>query len=287
MRFLTFILACLVTQANIAQVYSGADRDACNQKFSFALERSLADKPVAEVVGAVGRSFLGTNYVANTLDTGTTEKLTINLTGLDCTTFLENTLTFGRCIKKQTTSFDAYAAELEFIRYRNGKIGDYTSRLHYFADWIYENGHKGLVEDITKGLGGVPITFNVFFMSRNSGKYAMLKANPEFVPVIKNQEDSVNARTYYYIPKQAINREVEGGIREGDLIAITTNIPGLDIGHVGVAVKERDGRIHFMHAPLVGAVVQISSEPLGDYLMKIKKHTGIIVLRVKEPVSTN
>jgi len=37
-----------------------------------------------------------------------------------------------------------------------------------------------------------------------------------------------------------------------------------------------------MHAPLVGAKVQISELPLGGYLAKVKKHTGIIVLRPQE-----
>lgn len=67
------------------------------------------------------------------------------------------------------------------------------------------------------------------------------------------------------------------------MIAITTNLSGLDIGHVGVAVKMDDGRIHFMHAPLVGAKVEISENPLPGYLAKVKKHTGIIVLRPVEP----
>ncbi|PJC60312.1 MAG: DUF1460 domain-containing protein, partial [Ignavibacteria bacterium CG_4_9_14_0_2_um_filter_37_13] len=75
---------------------------------------------------------------------------------------------------------------------------------------------------------------------------------------------------------------IESQIHNGDLIAITTNLEGLDIGHVGVALKMDDGRIHFMHAPLVGAKVQISELPLGGYLAKVKKHTGIIVLRPQE-----
>jgi len=40
-----------------------------------------------------------------------------------------------------------------------------------------------------------------------------------------------------------------------------------------------DGQIHFLHAPLVGSKVQITPEPLHEYLKKINKHTGIIVLR--------
>jgi hypothetical protein len=57
----------------------------------------------------------------------------------------------------------------------------------------------------------------------------------------------------------------------------------LDIGHVGLAIKMDNGRIHFLHAPLADSKVQISELPLSDYAKKINKHTGIIVLRVLEP----
>ena len=67
------------------------------------------------------------------------------------------------------------------------------------------------------------------------------------------------------------------------MIALTTSDKGLDIGHVGFAVKMDDGRIHFLHAPLAGSKVQITEVPLSDYVKKIKKHTGIIVLRAQEP----
>ncbi len=200
---------------------------------------------------------------------------------MDCTTFLENTLTLSRCVKAKKNSFEDYLKELTFIRYRDGKIDDYPSRLHYFSDWIYNNTQKGIVKDVSKEIGGKPIKFNVFFMSKNPDKYKHLTESPEFVPIIAKQERAINKRKYYYIPKEKVEK-IESKIHNGDLIAITTNLKGLDIGHVGIAVKEDDGRIHFLHAPLAGSKVQISEKPLPEYLAAIKKHTGIIVLRVAE-----
>ncbi|MDR3625628.1 MAG: DUF1460 domain-containing protein, partial [Ignavibacteriaceae bacterium] len=66
-------------------------------------------------------------------------------------------------------------------------------------------------------------------------------------------------------------------------IAITSGVNGLDINHVGIAVRMDDGRIHLLHAPNVGSKVQISEAPLSEYLLKIKKDTGVIVLHVIEP----
>ncbi|MCW8824539.1 MAG: DUF1460 domain-containing protein, partial [Ignavibacteriaceae bacterium] len=87
---------------------------------------------------------------------------------------------------------------------------------------------------------------------------------------------------YYYIPKEELKSKEEK-IKNGDLLAITTTVEGLDIGHVGIAVKMEDGRIHLLHAPHENSKVQISEERLSDYLMKYKRHSGVIILRAIEP----
>lgn len=277
------LIVILVFSSQInSQVYSEKDIEVCNSKFSLAVNKSLSEKPINEVLIEIGKSFLETEYVAHSLEKEGEEQLIINLTGLDCTTFLETSLTFARCIKKGKTTFDDYLNELTFIRYRDGKIDSYPSRLHYFSDWIYNNEQKSIVKDITKEIGGKKIKFAVNFMTKNPKYYKQLLENPEFIPVVKKQEEEINSRQYYYIPQNEIEK-VEPKIQTGDLIALTTSDKGLDIGHVGIAVKIDDGRIHFMHAPLVGSKVQISEKPLSDYVKNIKKHTGIIVLRVLVP----
>ncbi len=278
-----FIALFLFTVSLSAQTFTQQDVDVCKAKFKMAVSKDLENQPIGDVIASIGKSFIGTDYVAHTLEKGDKENLVINLTGLDCTTFLETDLTFARCIKEKKTTFENYEKELTEIRYRNGELDGYPSRLHYFSDWIYNNVKKGIVKNITKEIGGEPIKFHVDFMSNHPDLYKQLKANPKFVPVIRKQEESINKREYYYIPQTKVAK-VEDKIHNGDLIAITTNEKGLDIGHVGIAVKMDDGRIHFMHAPNVGYKVQITKEPLADYLLRIKKHTGIIVLRAQEPV---
>lgn len=276
------IIFLVFSTSTIAQIYSDEDVEVCNAKFQIAVNQNLQSKPINEVIAEIGKTFIGTDYVAHTLEKKDDEQLIINLTGLDCTTFLETTLTFARCIKKGKTSFDDYQKELIFIRYRDGKIDKYPSRLHYFSDWIFNNQQKRIVEDVTREIGGKPIKFKVDFMSENPDLYKQLKNNPSFIPVIRKQESEINKRQYYYLPEDDIEKS-ESKIKSGDLIALTTSDRGLDIGHVGIAIKMDDGRIHFLHAPLAGKKVQITEMPLSEYTQKIKKHTGIIVLRVNEP----
>jgi hypothetical protein len=276
---LLFVLAAGFLQA---QIFTPQDKKICKSKFKFAVDKKLETEPIGDVIEAIGKSFIGTKYVAHTLEKGKSETLVVDLTGLDCTTFLENCLAFARCIKEGKTTFKDYENELTKIRYRDGVINKYPSRLHYFSDWIYNNEQKGIVKNISKEIGGDPIKFDVDFMSTHPDSYVQLKENPKFIPIIKKQEEAINKRTYYYIPKDSVSK-VESKINNGDLIAITSNVKGLDINHVGIAVRMDDGRIHFMHAPDVGYKVQITPEPLADYLTKFNKDSGIIVMRALEP----
>ena len=276
---LIFFISCF----NKAQIYSDKDVEICNSKFDFAVEKNFSEKPIGDVIAEIGKSFLGTDYEAFAIEKEGEERLVINLTGLDCTTFLENAVVFSRLIKKGKSSFKDYQDELVYLRYRDGIINQYPSRLHYFLDWIYNNVKKGIVEDVTKDIGGEIISFNVSYMSTHPETYLHLKGNPSFIPVIAGQEKEISSRTYYYIPEEII-AAVEDQINNGDVIAFTTNIKGLDISHVGIAVKEDDGRIHLLHAPQVGSKVQVSEKPLSEYVKCVKKHTGIVVLRAFEPL---
>ncbi|PID56814.1 MAG: hypothetical protein CR986_09930 [Ignavibacteriae bacterium] len=274
--FLTFSI--LSAQA----VYTDEDVEICNSKFQLAVDNNLSTKPINEVIVEIGKSFLGVDYVAHSLEKDGDEKLVVFLTGLDCYLFFESSLTFARCIKQGKITFEDFQNELRKTRYRNGIINGYPSRLHYASDWLYDNAKRGIVKDVTKEIGGISYIKKIDFMSTHPKSYKQLKGNEKFVEDIKVVEDSINGRNYYYIPQNFIDC-VEDKILNGDIILLTTNINGLDIAHTGIAIKMDDGRIHFMHAPLIGAKVQISEKPLGDYVKSIKKQTGIMVARVLEP----
>jgi hypothetical protein len=267
-----------------AQIYSDKDVEICSSTFRVATAMELKNKAIGDVITSVGMQFLGCEYEAFALDKEDEEKLVINLSGLDCTTFLENMVVFSRLIKSDKHNFADYLRELTYLRYRDGIIDGYPSRLHYFSDWIFDNVKKGIIEDVTREAGGEKINFKAGYMSSHPDTYKQLKSSPEFVNAVRMQEEAINKRDYYYIPKKKVS-SIESKINNGDLIAITTSQKGLDIGHVGIAVRKENGRIHFMHAPLAGSRVQISEQPLPDYLSKIKKHTGIIILRPLEPQS--
>ncbi len=280
---LIFILySLLFSTTGCAQESGDVSVQICNSKFQLAVDEKLSAKPINEVIVEIGKSFIGTDYAAHTLEVNDEEKLVINLSELDCNTFVENVLAISRCIKQGKTSFDDFKDELKLIRYRDGKIDQYPSRLHYFTDWIFNNEEKGIVKNITEEIGGEKLEMNLSFMSSHPEYYKHLKAQPEFIPVIKKQEEEINKREHFFIPQEKI-AEIEPKIENGDLLVFTSTIKGLDVNHVGIAVRMDDDRIHVLHAPNVGYKVQISELPLAEYVNNIEKDSGVIVARVLEP----
>ena len=115
---------------------------------------------------------------------------------------------------------------------------DYTSRLHYFTWWGEDNEQLGLVRQVVRD--GAPFsaiqTVNINYMSAHPEYYKQLKLHPEFIPVIRSQEQETNGRMFRYIPKSRLNGSPKelADVHTGDIISIITNKDGLDTSHVGI-----------------------------------------------------
>jgi hypothetical protein len=261
-------------------IWDDYDEVIYKKKLKIFTEANLKDFKIGDAIVEIGRSFLGTEYVGGTLDKDIEEKLVINLQGLDCVTFVENCITFARCLQKSKTTFENFKTELEYIRYRNGYIDGYASRLHYFTDWIYDNENKGVVKDITYDLGGIKYSKTINFMSTHPKSYKQLSDKSNLSSIIAVEHD-INSRIYYFIPTKNISKVYEQ-LQNGDIVATTTSISGLDVTHTGYVIKGDDGGTYFLHASLKSKQVIISSTQLEDYITEDSKKTGIMVARPQE-----
>ncbi|HEA20470.1 hypothetical protein LCGC14_0661270 [marine sediment metagenome] len=237
----------------------------------------LAKNDFGKTLVAVGKSFMGTPYVAKTLEIGDIETLVVNLQGLDCTTYVENVLAFSLMLENDRLNFDEFVETLENIRYKDGQLRGYASRLHYFSEWIANNEKKGLLKDITPEIGGTEITKDINFMSTHRDLYPFLSDDENFNRILAS-ESYLNGQPICILPQDQIAAN-EDRIQTGDIIALTTSIDGLDITHTGIATREKDGRIHLLHASTGSMEVEVSELPLAEYLKKIKGNTGIMVAR--------
>ena len=270
-------LAASVTIAAPKIIVAQKDKSILQEKLDkFSKERELS---VGELMLRIGLDFRGTPYTAKTLDLDLEENLVINLREFDCTTFVENCLAIALTVKSGQLTFETFCAELEKIRYRNGQMNGYTSRLHYFSEWITDNTSKGLVSDVTAKLGGVKHQVLLNFMGTHPNSYPQLRENPEWIIKIKQIEKRVSENQYYFIPRDKI-AEHEPELADGDIIALTTRIPGLDVSHVGL-IYRKTGNIFLLNASSIDGKVELTRLPLTEYLKGSKSVTGIFVVRSK------
>lgn len=255
------------------------DRRIFHETMAWARDERLDTLPLGEIIVRVGRRFVGTPYVPGTLDPEGPERLVVNLRGLDCVTYVETTLAMARLIQRNDHDFDSFLAELTRIRYRGGILDGYPSRLHYFSEWIADNQAMGLVRDVTRELGGERDPEPIDFMSSHVDAYRQL-ADPAHLQAIHDTEHRLSERARYVLPEARI-ADAATGIRNGDIIAATSTLEGLDIAHTGIALW-LDGRLHLMHAPLVGKSVEISTLPLAERILDIRAQDGIVVARPLE-----
>lgn len=261
---------------------TAADEKIFRKIMKRATVEGLAGKPIGEVMAAIGHSFVGVPYIAHSLEVSGDERLVVNLRAFDCTTFYESTLILSRCIKLHKENFADYRQQLQFVRYRAGNLDGYSSRLHYFTDWVADNGRKNVVRDVTRALGGVILKKRIDFMSTHRSAYPHL-SDDHTLDKIKEMEQQLNARELYYLPKHLV-AEKQGGLRPGDIIGIVTSIEGLDVSHTGMAVID-GGTLKFLHAPLSGGSVEVSPRSLAEYLKGHDQQTGIVVARPLEPTA--
>ncbi len=239
----------------------------------------LLQDDFGETIAAVGKTFLKIPYVAKTLEIGEIETVVVNLRGLDCTTFIENVLAFSMMLKNDQTTFLNFTETLETIRYKDGKIEGYGSRLHYFTEWIHNNEKKGFLTDITAQIGGVVIEKDINFMGTHRELYPFLKDDTNFEKILTTEKELAK-EPFCYVPQDQIEAN-EHLIKTGDIIALATSINGLDVTHTGIATREKDGRIHLLHASTGSMKVEVTKKPLAEYLKGVKKNIGILVARPK------
>ena len=257
-------------------------------KVSWGLGQGLDTIPIGAAMSKIGRSFVGTAYVPGTLEVPGLERLVINFRGLDCVTFVENVFAMSRFVRTaearrllgdRKSAEDFYESILSEHRYRNGQVRGYTSRLHYFSDWVGDNHQRGLVRDISAELRGIVDSEAIDFMSTHTDAYAQL-VDMSNVSLIKETEERLSAVGRVYVPEDRIN-EVVQEIHDGDIIAATSTLAGLDVAHTGLALWI-DETLHLLHAPLVGEAVQISETSLAERINKIEGQDGIIIARPQD-----
>lgn len=225
----------------------------------------------------IGRLFINKPYKAGTLEVKGKEKLIFNISGFDCTTFVETVLALAKCTDAGKISSSEFRKNLKLIRYRQGKIDGYASRLHYYNDWLRDNEKKEILRNITRRFDAVLHHKKIDYMTLNLASYPALKNEFEFQEM-RLIEKKLSRKAFYIIDKNKVNQQ-KTKIKTGDVIAFATKDEGLDVAHVGFALWYGKN-LRLLHASSKEGAVVISKKTLAAYLKANKKFTGIIVARI-------
>ncbi len=246
-----------------------------------------ASLPMPELVVKIAKQFLGTQYIWASLETEP-EQLQVYLDKTDCILFVELSSCFALTVKgyeivqagdgehfclrgepsvrKAEPSYETLCNNIRNMRYRLGKVEDYTSRIHYTSEWILQNQTNGIVREFSREIGE-QFDQPFFYMSTHTDTYVQLKNNPDRQARIKSMEKHIEAQTPYFYVSQANLRkpEVISQIHSGDIIAFISPRDGLDLAHVAIACEDEKGEMHFIHASYGKKKVVFESESLADY----------------------
>ena len=285
------VLLCLICSAALASasqlpfktVFKGQDQ--FNRLVAKAKAGNWKALPIGERTAAVGQALVGTRYKHFTLEIDNRiESPSVNFQGMDCWTFFEIALGFARMLNEPESNWtpERMLHYIELDRYRGGECtGDYLSRLHYLEDWLYDNDRRGLVQDLTRDLGGQSVPHSAREMSAGWRHYRYLAANRSLLGPLARMEANVSSRPLYEIPKNKV-AGIESKLRSGDIIGIISrDRSGLySTAHVGLALHTSDGVLHFMHAssPSNSGRVIVDQE-LSKYLYRYRSDSGILVAR--------
>ncbi len=234
-RVLSFI--SLVSLALVAALNQSPDDP---QEVFANKMKTVSSGTLPELTLRMAETFLGVPYVAHTLEANTTEQLVCRFDALDCTTLVDVSVALALA-KKNNLDYHQFLDQMTKLRYQDGEIDGYPSRLHYFLSWRNQAISYGLLDDVTEQLGGVAYDKSIDFMSTHANLYKGIDSGTTLRSIREN-EKRLNAVKYAYLPKSEV-RKIESQLRDGDIIGITSTVPGLDCNHQGIVRKTEQPRL--------------------------------------------
>ncbi len=269
---ITILISTILSAQSTDIRFSPIDKQIFEEKIEYLLPYKNSSMPT--LVTEVALSFLGTPYTAGTLEQ-IPETLTINLHETDCILFVESCIAMALTIKQSTNpEFEEYCTQVRKMRYRDGIVEGYESRIHYTSEWLIQNEKNNILVELSSRYGE-RFDQHFSYMSTHPQSYKQLRDSDDMVRRIALIEERLNSSApFYYISNKKL-RSIENEILSGDIIGFISNVEGLDIAHVAIAYHDK-GELHFIHASFKEKKVVIEKKKLVDYASN-----GIRVARLK------
>ncbi|MCH5219420.1 MAG: DUF1460 domain-containing protein [Muribaculaceae bacterium] len=284
--YITILLALSCNLPTVSQNIRFHNEGTDTLRITEILNTVTANDPgtPGERIEMIGRMFIDTPYVGHTLevDSGMPEVLTVNVEELDCTTFVETVAALALTIGEGRNSWRDFVHNLEKIRYRNGHMDGYASRLHYISNWIIDNAYRGNMKDVTPTFPKVNyVVKTINYMTSNRDNYTALSDSTEYERICEIENGFRNHRYPYIKTIDLGDKATKKAFKTGDLVALTSNLKNLDVYHMGIVVLI-DDEPYLMHASSSVGKVTVTSVPLAEFMKRNKHLTGLRVFRLND-----
>lgn len=244
------------------------------------LQKVKGINDVNDRVIAVSQEFLGTPYVGGTLNIPPQEQLYVSTSQVDCSTFVEMVMALAIASGIENSDIEDFLRMLQTLRYRDGKILGFPSRLHYISEWALDNGRRGNFREITSECQWAKKRVKTIdFMTKNRQLYPAM-ANDSVFQAIKGSEKELKDLEFSYIPVSMVDEASKSYLKSGDIVAIVTDKAGLDVSHVGI-LNIRNGISYLIHASSKYKKVINDTTTLREYLQR-QHSPGIRVFRINQ-----
>ncbi|MBO4593270.1 MAG: DUF1460 domain-containing protein [Bacteroidaceae bacterium] len=261
-------------------------------RIEILLKQGIAQPKGTNLQIFFAQQFLGLPYVARTLEANyiqspqtAYEQLIINTRELDCTTFVETVSNLTITALQGKTTFADYCQNLIRMRYQKGIINGYASRNHYYSTAIDNMQRLGIAKEL-KPTDCPRVKArryqHINYMTTHTQQYPALAApgGDKHLPAIRKAEEIIS-RQQTYIPLSELGKSQEelSCIEDGDILALVTDKPGLDVAHVVIAQWGKDGMLHFIHASSLRHKVVEEPLTLLQYQQQ-QKQLGVRVVKL-------
>ena len=226
--------------------------------------------PVNEAMPRLAEFFLGSPYLAMSLDQPGLEQLRLDLVSFDCMLFVEQLLAMV-----SAESFEDFAERTRQLRYRNGEVG-YCTRQHYFHDWVSSAQAQGLLEQAPVWSGEATRDLPLNFMSSHRAQYPALQSQDLF-DCIRAREQGRRIKQHY-VPLRDLEAALPS-VQSGDIFAVATRVDGLDVSHTGLLVRE-GSRVDAIHAAPGRGVMR--SRSFARYIRSVPDAIGAVIVRPRK-----
>lgn len=229
------------------------------RELTHLLSQAALTRDTGERIAYLSGQLLGTPYKESSLigDNDTPEVFVIDLSGVDCFTYLEYVEAM-----RISRSFFEFRTNLQKVRYKAGKIS-FWARNHFFTDWSEYNAER--INEVTETIGiNRTVRSEKMLNRKHDGTYFLDGIQPLL-------------RSIRYLPSESVDGEICSLLKTGDYLGIYARSPGLDVSHVGVLIKGHN-TVKFRHASSQEQQRTVVDEDFRSY---IADKPGILVLRPK------